>query len=136
MIDWKINQQIFKALGVKTDILGVDIPAGEIRPVIGPLYRAVVAQFYDLENIYVPAKSYCVAVVYATELVKDFGGSAIDYLNDAELLPDDRYYVPYNEDKYTYDSLLKDTAWIDSPMYTRIKDYYKKEILLEGFDEH
>jgi hypothetical protein len=135
MTNWKINQRIFKALGVKKDILGIDIPDNKIRPVIGPLYPAIVNQFYDLEDIYVPAKSYCVAVVYAIELANDFGGSVLDYLNDVDLLLDDKYYVPYTKDPHTYDSLLSDRAWIKSPMYNRIYEYYKKEMLLEGFHE-
>jgi len=129
-MNWKVNQKIFKALGTKTDILGVHIPSDKIKA--GGI-DYITKQFYDLEYIYLPAKSYCVALVYATELAKDFGGEPIDYLGDEELLVDDIHYVPYYNDPDTYHTLLQDTSWHNSPMAERIKDYYRKEMLLEGF---
>lgn len=134
MLSWKVNQKIFDALGTKTDILGVHIPASQIKTVQGDLVSAIEQQFYDLENIFVPAKSYCVALVYALELTKDYGGTVLDYLNDAELLLNDIYFKPYHADKPVYDYFLEHTDWQQSPMAQRIRDYYAKEIHLEGLE--
>ncbi len=127
---WKINQKIYHALANKTDILGVHIPYDKIKEG-GVEY--IDQQFTDLEHIYIPAKSYCVALVFAVELAKDFGGKAIDYLSDEEFLSDDIHYVPYYKDPTTYHRYLNDPCWITSPMAERIRDYYRKEMLLEGF---
>ena len=132
MLDWKVNQKIFEAIGTKTDILGVHIPASQIKPVQGNLVDAIEQQFFDLENIFVPAKSYCVALVYAGELAKDYGGSMLDYLRDPELLTNDIYYCSYDKDPLVYDYFLSKTNWQYSPMAERVKDYYRKEIHLEG----
>jgi hypothetical protein len=134
MKEWKVNQRIFQSLGVKTDILGVHIPADKIEHVSGNQIPVVEIQFYDTEHIYLPAKSYCVALVYATELAKDFGGSVTDYLNDIELLPDDKYYVPYYKDETTYDYFLYNDSWITSPMADKIRQYYQQEVHLVGFN--
>jgi hypothetical protein len=127
-MNWKVNQKIFNALGIKNDILGVDVSADKIKT-----GNNILAQFYDMEYVYVPAKSYCVALVYATELAKDFGGNPVDYLADEDFLADDIYYVPYYQDPATYHRLLQDATWHTSPMADKIREYYKKEMLLEGF---
>lgn len=134
MLPWKINQKIFDALGTKNDILGVHIPHDRIRYVDGNQINVIKIQFFDLEYIYLPAKSYCVALVYACELVKDYGGSMIDYLSDSELLLNDIHFVPYNKDPATYDYFIYNTDWHNSPMTNRIKEYYRKEVHLEGLN--
>lgn len=135
MLDWKVNQKIFDALGTKTDVLGVHIPMSRVKNVDGDLVSAIEQQFYDLENIFVPAKSYCVALVYATELTKDYGGSMLDYLNDPDLLPGDIYYCAYNKNPAVYDHFLQNTSWQSSPMADRVRDYYRKEVHLEGLEQ-
>jgi len=134
MLNWKINQKIFEALGTKTDILGIHIPADKVKPVTGDLIQAIQEQFYDLENIFVPAKSYCVALVYASELTKDFGGRMTDYLIDTELLLNDIHYEHYNIRPEVYNYFLTNTAWQQSPMADRVRKYYQQEIHLEGFE--
>jgi len=132
MQHWKINQRIFDALGTKKDILGVHIDNNKIIKKYDNLVNVIQQQFYDLDNIFIPAKSYCVALVYATELTKDFGGSVLDYLNDSELLLNDIYFVPYNKTPDVYNYFLTNTAWQSSPMSDRIRQYYREEIHLEG----
>lgn len=53
-----------------------------------------------------PAKSYNVAVIYATLLVHHFGGLVEEYLDDPSLLLNDRYFKPYSERKVEYDWLI------------------------------
>lgn len=134
MQDWKINQRVFDAIGVKNDILGVHIPKDKIFYSNKDLIKDIENQFNDLDNIFLPAKSYCVALVYAYELAKDYGGSVIEYLSDDELLLNDIYFVSYKKDTETYDYFLKDISWMQSPMANRIKEYYRKEIHLEGIE--
>lgn len=134
MLEWKVNQKIFDAIGTKTDLLGVHIPTDKIVHVTDDLITTIIKQFDDLEYIYVPAKSYCVALVYAHELVKDYGGTMIDYLSDNELLLNDIYFVPYNKDANTYNYFIEHAEWVDSPMAMRIKEYYLKEVHLEGLE--
>lgn len=132
MQDWKINQLIFEAIGIKDDILGVHISNDKILHSKTNLIETIDKQFYDLEYIFLPAKSYCVALVYAVELSKDFGGNPVDYLKDQTLLLNDIYFVPYDQDPSTYDIFLNKTFWKNSPMAEKIKKYYNKEIHLEG----
>ena len=134
MQNWKINQQIFEAIGIKNDILGVHIPQDNILYSNENLIETIMNQFSDLKNIFIPAKSYCVALVYADELMKDYGGNVIDYLSDQELLLNDIHFVTYDKNKETYDYFLKNDSWKSTPMAQRIKEYYKKEIHLEGIE--
>ena len=134
MQSWKINQLIFDAIGKKNDILGIHIPNDKIKYINDNLIETIKKQFYDLEYIFLPAKSYCVALVYSIELSKDFKGSPIDYLKDPDLLLHDRYFVPYDKDPNTYDVFLENISWKDSPMAKKIKLYYNQEILLEGLE--
>jgi hypothetical protein len=101
--------------------------------VTGDLIQAIQQQFHDLENIFIPAKSYCVALVYASELTKDFGGSITDYLLDPELLLNDIYYETYQIKPAVYNYFLTNTDWQQSPMAERVRNYYRQEIHLEGF---
>ena len=136
MQDWKINQKIYRSLAVKQDIIGVHIPIDIIKSVNGSLTAAITQQFYDLKYIWIPAKSYCVALIYAYHLSKDYGGNITDYLDDSELLIDDQYFVRYSDDKDTYDAMLLNVEYfIHSPMADKIFNYYKKEIRLDDFNQ-
>lgn len=132
MQDWKINQKIFRALGVKNDLLGIDIPDHKIKTVTEDLITAIDRQFSDCEYLWIPAKSYCVALVYARELVNDYGGTLQQYLDDPELLQDDCHYRRYRHTPDVYDYFINDTAWYHKPMAELIKQYYRKEIQLYG----
>lgn len=135
MLPWKINQKIYSALAEKKDLLGIHISQDKIRTVKGDLIAAINRQFYDCENIWIPAKSYCVALVYANELTKDYGGQIVTYLNDPELLPQDQYFCCYQDSPIVYDWFLVNTHWHSSPMTELIKKHYCKEIHLEGFEQ-
>lgn len=132
MQPWKINQRIFQALAIKNDVLGVHISNDKIRMVSGDLISAIDHQWVDLTNIWIPAKSYCVALVYGTELAMTYGGKVQEYINDKDLLPEDQYFCCYSNNSYVYDHFLQRNDWQNSPMALLIKQYYRKEILLEG----
>ena len=85
---------------------------------------------YVDEWIY-PAKSYVVAICYATWIAQDFNEDFHDLLNDPELLAgNDPYFIPYEEDKYTYDLIIEAIGEFDmTGMVPDIYEYYKEEIL-------
>lgn len=135
MLPWKINQKIYSALADKKDLLGIHIASDKLRTVQGDLISAINRQFYDCDFFWIPAKSYCVALVYAVELAKDFGGLPQGYLNDSELLPEDQYFSCYDHNPTVYDWFLIRSHWHQAPMTELIKQYYRKEVHLEGFDQ-
>jgi hypothetical protein len=135
MQDWKINQKIYQSLAVKQDILGEHISNDIIRFDNSDLICSIKKQFNDLDIIWLPAKSYCVALVFAYYLSKEYGDTIASYLNDDQLLLDDMYFVPYFKNKKVYDALIAEIeSLITTPMAMKIYNYYRKEIHLEGFE--
>jgi hypothetical protein len=54
-----------------------------------------------------PAKSYAVAIIYATKIHELYDIPVKTTLNDPDLfLGHDRYFVPYELDPHTYDAIL------------------------------
>lgn len=93
----------------------------------------MVVNFFKTESLLVyPAKSYFVAIVYAHCLEKYFGENFYKVLNDKELLFDDKYFIPYEDDKFVYDRIIMQLEEIDQ--YKSIEktvNYFKEEMLLE-----
>lgn len=93
----------------------------------------MVVNFFKTESLLVyPAKSYFVAIVYAHCLEKYFGENFYKVLNDKELLFDDKYFIPYEDDKFVYDRIIMQLGEIDQ--YKSIEktlNYFKEEMLLE-----
>lgn len=93
----------------------------------------MVINFFKTESLLVyPAKSYFVAIVYAHCIKKYFGEDFYEVLNDKELLFDDKYFIPYKEDKSVYDEIIKQIGDIDQ--YKSIEktvNYFKQEMLVE-----
>ena len=55
-----------------------------------------------------PAKSYAVAIIYATLIHREYGYPVVETLNDPDLfLGQDGYFVPYSADPENYDKLLE-----------------------------
>jgi hypothetical protein len=89
-----------------------------------------------------PAKSFMVAIVYATLISKYFGLDYYENLSDSELLfGNDPYFVPYSEDsKSLYDEVLirvfpvlvnviNDSYFLPSQVKSTV-DYFKKEMFI------
>jgi hypothetical protein len=136
MKEWKIRQQYFSMVNgdaeYKDDLRDVEINLVEGEDIITEAVRHF--EEYVDEWIY-PSKSYVVAICYATWIGDDFDEDFYDILNDAELLPHDPYFVPYDEDRYTYDAILDAIGEVDmTGMVPDIYEYYKEEIL-ESVDE-
>jgi len=133
MKEWKIRQQTFDMLngseGYKDDLNDVDINLVEGDEIIDEAIRHF-NEYVD-EWIY-PSKSYVVAICYASWISEDFDEDFYETLNDAELLcGNDPYFVPYEDDKYTYDEIIEHVLPLDvrSGMVPDIYEYYKEEIL-------
>lgn len=92
-----------------------------------------VVQFFKLgSQLIYPAKSYFVAIVYAKCLEKYFGKDFYQALDDEELLPDDKYFLPYSKSKHIYDQILTQLQDdILSYKHTeKTVQYFKKEFLI------
>jgi hypothetical protein len=93
-----------------------------------------VINFFNTESqLIYPAKSYFVAIVYAKCIEKWFNIPFYDSLNDIELLPDDKWFVPYYKDKKTYDEIICNINEIwEYSSINKTVDYFKKEFLING----
>jgi len=92
-----------------------------------------IINFFKTESYLIyPAKAYFVAIVYAKCMEKYFNENFYEMLNDPDLLPDNKYFITYEKDKNTYDSVLvllkKDI--LDYPSTQKTENYFKKEFLV------
>ena len=128
--DWKINQQVYHRLNknFKDNLNEVDIVYSD------NVIENSINYFKNEEMRFIyPAKSYVVAICYAKWLSEDFNENFYDLLNDKELLyNNDPYYKIYNDDKYSYDMIIKSVFPINEKIgiISDIKKYYKEEFLL------
>lgn len=92
--------------------------------------KQVIDFFINGSELLFPAKSYFVAIIYAKCLEKYFNEDFYESLNDIELLPDDKYFIPYGKDKQTYDNILKiiDNIW-EYDSINKTHEYFKKEFI-------
>jgi hypothetical protein len=104
MKEWKIRQEIFHRLNIDHDD-DLSLHTVEVRDEI---VENAIKYFTTTELGWVyPAKSYVVAICYARWLNQHFSEDFYESLNDPELLHgNDPYYVPYEQDKDTYNKIL------------------------------
>jgi hypothetical protein len=128
MKEWKIRQEYFHKMNKEysDDLNKVKITLSD------DIVDNVVRHFneYVDEWIY-PAKSYVVAICYASWIAEDFNEDFYELLNDPDLLAgNDPYFVPYEEDKYTYDEIIEAVLPLQMEgMVPDIREYYEEEIL-------
>jgi hypothetical protein len=132
MQDWKIRQEIFHRLHKNHDddlklhdiIIDENIIENSIK-----YFKTI-----DLGWVY-PAKSYVVGICYAKWINEYFSEDFYKTLNDPLLLfNNDPYFLPYETDKYTYDSIIKEVGFdFDETqgIVPDIKEYFLKELLLD-----
>lgn len=103
MQEWKIKQQIYHKLrrNHPDDLKWVTIE--ESDDIVNNAIRYFNEK--DVGWIY-PAKSYMVAICYAFWIMEDYNENFYDVLDDPELLPLDKHFVPYKEDSDTYNSII------------------------------
>ena len=97
------------------------------------LIKEIVYFFIKGSELIYPAKSYFVALVYAKKKKKYFGINFYKALEDKELLPDDIFFVTYNNSREIYDSVLK---IIGNPLNyessEKTKQYFYQEFMIDG----
>jgi hypothetical protein len=128
MKEWKIRQEIFHRLNIDHDD-DLSLHTVEVRDEI---VENAIKYFTTTELGWVyPAKSYVVAICYARWLNQHFGEDFYESLNDPELLHgNDPYYVPYEQDKDTYNMILNAVGFNfneDIGIIPDVKMYFLKE---------
>ena len=127
MKEWKIRQEIYHRLNKEytDDLNRVDIVFRENTA------DEALRHFNErIDEWIYPAKSYFVAICYASWIAEDFNEDFYELLDDKMLLAgNDPYFVPYSKDKDTYDAILKD---IQLPlamtgMVPDVRGYYEDE---------
>ena len=95
--------------------------------------ETVIEFFENGSQLIYPAKSYFVAIVYAACMHEFFGKDFYAMLDDKELLPDDKYFLPYSRSKQTYDMILSKIN-IDSILSAKHTEktvqYFKSEFMV------
>jgi len=128
MKDWKARQAAFHttATEFRDDLNEVDILISD------DIVDDAVLHFNEKVDEWIyPAKSYVVAICYATWLSEDYGEDFYEVLDDPDLLfGNDPYFVPYSDDEGTYNAILEAIDFDrNAGMVPDIYEYYKEEML-------
>lgn len=127
MEDWKVRQALYNLFADKKDFISYPL----IRVLSdAELITGITDQFADADNVVYPFKSYCVGLVYAVCLSIKYGKSPAYYL-EQDILPDDPCFKKYSESKLVYDTFLTTHTWLNSPMGTKIQEYWSAEYCSE-----
>lgn len=136
MKEWKTWQQIYNSL--VTD----HSDAGFKHKRVMEVEKVENALFYIREQadygIY-PAKSYMVAIIYATMLEKVYGEDFYEVLNDPDLLfGQDDFFEPYDQDPVTYDAIIERLKeypnWLEMGWAPKTVEYFYLECTEQGVD--
>lgn len=106
--DWKIAQMMYHNLagGEYTDDLAKE-PIVEEFDKNSIVKRAIEYPVIGSGVLYYPGKSYAVAIAAAWYLEKYHNEDFLEVLDDPDLLyGNDPYFVPYSQDKETYDRII------------------------------
>jgi len=131
MLNWKIQQEIYHKLNQYHDD---DLSLHNIE-ITDNIIRDAIKYFTTTELGWVyPAKSYVVGICYAKWLNQYFAEDFYRSLNDVDLLfGNDPYFVPYEKDKNTYDTILNIVGFdFDETLgiIPDIKKYFIEEFLI------
>jgi hypothetical protein len=132
MLEWKVRQEIYHKLNTGHDD---DLSLHNIELTENIIHNAI-KYFTTTELGWVyPAKSYVVGICYAKWLKQYFAEDFYDALNDSNLLfGNDPYFVPYEKDKNTYDTILNNIGFdFDETLgiIPDIKKYFIEEFLID-----
>ena len=111
MKEWKIYQQLYNSLITEhsdaSDLQPTVISDELVENALSYVMRKDEAAIY-------PAKSYIVAIIYATKLSEVYGEDFYEVLNDPDLFcGQDLYFKTYDEDPDTYDQIIERLKSID-----------------------
>lgn len=141
MKDWKIRSKIYHAMTATFDD---DLSKEEIIENFDKeeiVRRALQYPIKQTKELYYPAKSYAVAVIFAHLLEKEFNEDFYESLSDPNLLfENDPYFKPYEDyhveiynriiDKFPF-YLFKDPS-LGSENFQKTVSYFYKEMLLHA----
>jgi len=136
MKEWKANQKLYHLMTqVHTDAVENFETIIDREDVVGPALEYLLDP--REESVY-PGKSYAVALIYSRLLWEHFNEPFYEVLNDPMLLyGTDEYFVPYTQDKESYDIILEALGGIENiPLKGRWVDftvqYFKDECMAEA----
>ena len=127
MEDWKIASQVYHLINKHhtDDLNRVDITWTD------DTVKWAVKHFNDYIDEWVyPAKSYFVAICYASWLSEDFDENFFELLDDKYLLADnDPHFVQYSLDVTTYENIIKQITFPlkMTGMVPDVRKYYEDE---------
>lgn len=130
MKEWKIAQDVFHRLNrdYDDDLKRVDITISD------DVVKDAISHFnYKIDQWIYPAKSYFVAICYASWISEDFEEDFYEMLSDDTLLAgNDPYFIPYSNDPATYDKILKEISFPlqMNGMVPDVRKYYESEFEL------
>jgi hypothetical protein len=132
MKNWKVQQAIYHKLNQWHDddlsLHNIEITENIIDNAIKYFTTTELGWVY-------PAKSYVVGICYAKWLNQYFAEDFYESLNDSNLLfGNDPYFVSYEKDKDTYDTILKNIGFdFDETLgiVPDIKKYFIEEFLID-----
>jgi hypothetical protein len=134
MKEWKARQKAYHATTTDfdDDLNKVIVEYDRHDSVVDDVLDYINKSPDDIGWLY-PAKSYLVAICYATWLEEDFGDDFYSLLDDKDLLyGNDPCFVRYNQAQSTYDKILNELG-NRLPMtgvVPDIKEYYQKEFII------
>ena len=110
MKEWQIRHKIFHQVFKGTD-LGDDLSKETIIEDFSKekiIKKALEYPLIQTRELYYPAKSYAVGIIFAKLLEHYFEEDFLECLNNDKLLyENDPYFVVYSKDKETYDEIIK-----------------------------
>ena len=136
MKEWKMYQQLYASLVTEHS----DASHTQPRMISEEIVENALNYIRERSEVAVyPAKSYMVAIIYATKLEEVYGEDFYATLNDPELfLGTDEHFVTYDEDPESYDAIverLKDIPdWINSGWAPYTINYFQLECTEEGVE--
>lgn len=136
MKEWKIYQQMYNRLVTEHS----DARHLHQRVTSEEIVENALNYVKEQSNVGVyPAKSYIIAIIYATLLVQHYGEDFYEVLDDADLLcGQDDYFVPYSQDSENYDAIIARLAqmpgWIEGGWAPKTVEYFLLECTQKGVE--
>lgn len=98
---------------------------------------AVIHFFHTKSRCIQPFKAYFSAIVYAKCMERYFGINFWEALSDPELMFDDTWFTPYNQEPEIYEQIVDKIGdvWQYGDSIRETVNYFKKEFLVDEDDE-
>lgn len=138
MLHWKTRLDLFNSTAEEfTD----DLNRVDIRTETDSVTWAVKHFNERVDEWVYPAKSYFVAICYATWISYDFKEDFYDLLNDELLLAgNDPYFKTYSQDTETYNAIINQIELpgplAQTGMVPDVRSYYEEEMLFDQYPLH